>query len=86
MNCKITHSVKQEAKTKDDEYLNTLKINLPQMASLFDNLSAGVTPNFLDMMSVISEMVDYYTNCDTADEQFEMFLQNMSSKNCRFCS
>ena len=56
----------QDEKTRAIATVSTLKSKLPELDALFGNLEAGQTPNFLEMMSAISEMVAFYTNCDTS--------------------
>lgn len=65
---------------------NTSKSDMPQMAALLDNLDRGITPNFLDFLSAISEMVAFYTECDQIDKVRKLTDQKMSVKKCLFCS
>lgn len=69
-----------------DEYLNTLQEHLPALDKLFRILATGRTPNFLDVLKAISEMVDFYTNPDQLDEADKILREKVSGKNCRFCS
>ena len=75
-----------QAKSPSDEYLNTLSERLPQMRKLFEILGSGVTPDFLDIMRAISEMVAFYTDCDQISDFEEDGRKIMSQKKCRFCS
>jgi len=72
--------------TPGDEYLDTLAEQMPQMTRLFTALDAGATPNFLDIMAAISEMVAFYTDHDQIDEVDKILRERMSQKKCRFCS
>lgn len=74
------------ARTASDAALDTLKSRMPQMRRLFADLDRGYTPNFLDLMSALSEMVAFYTESDQKDEVLEMLKRKMSGKNCRICS
>lgn len=53
---------------------------------LFKKMESGVQPDFLEIMSAISEMVAFYTDYDSPTDvaQIEEFF--MSQKKCRFCS
>lgn len=57
---------------------------LPNLDALFTSLTHGKTPNFLDMMSAISEMVDFLTVCDTNSGPCLDCGKNVSQKICRF--
>jgi len=59
---------------------------MPQMTRLFEILDAGVTPNFLDIMSAMSEMVAFYTDHDQNSAAEKILREKMSQKKCRFCS
>ncbi len=72
--------------TTGDEYLNTLAKQMPVMNRLFAALDANIAPNFLDVMSAISEMVAFYTNCDQKAASEFLIEEKMSQNNCRFCS
>lgn len=65
---------------------STLQDNMPHLDALFTNLGRGVTPNFLDFMSGVSEMVAFHTDCDQSGEVEGLPAQNMSRIKCRFCS
>ena len=69
-----------------DEYLSTLKSNLPNLGRVFDQLDHGTPPNFLDFMAAISELVAFYTECDQNSGPDIEKIFAMSVKNCRFCS
>lgn len=71
---------------RDEAYLNTLAEQMPQTDRLFEMLGAGVTPNFLDIMSSISEIVAFDTDPDQISEDLDLLEENMSQKKCRFCS
>ncbi len=72
--------------TPGDEYFDTLAEQMPQMTRLFTALGAGRTPNFLDVMAGISEMVAFYTDCDQNDAADKILEEKMSGIKCRFCS
>jgi len=80
------HSSPASGFNRDEAYLNTLAEQMPQMQRLFEILDAGVTPNFLDVMRGISEMVAFYTDHDQISEDLELLEEIMSQKKCRFCS
>ena len=86
MSTYLKHEARQEARTPSDATLDTLKSRLPQMSALFRDLDAGYTPNFLDMMKALSEMVAFYTECDQIAEADAPLGERMSQNKCRFCS
>lgn len=72
--------------TVPDAYRNRVFHDMPALANLLDQLDAGSTPNFLDVMAGISEMVAFYTNPDLLESvEYKRFCE-MSGKYCRFCS
>jgi len=73
-------------RTPSDVYLNTLAEHMPQMTRLFQILDTGVTPNFLDVIAAISEMVAFHTDSDTFDSADKILREKMSGNKCRFCS
>ncbi|MBA7494526.1 hypothetical protein ES702_05102 [subsurface metagenome] len=72
--------------TASDAALDTLKSQMPELSRLFANLDAGYTPNILDMIAAISEMVAFYTKSDQIDEVLGLIEDKMSLNKCRFCS
>lgn len=44
-----------------DEFRELVFEHMPAMGHLLDNLDAGVTPNWLDVLLAVSQSVDYYT-------------------------
>ena len=72
--------------TRSDEYLNSLKSQMPQMQRLFELLDAGGGFNFLDVMSALGEMSLFITDSDQNDEVLELLELKMSGKKCRVCS
>ena len=86
MRTKRTHRASLCAQTPPGEALDTLKSKLPALARLFDNFEAGAAFNFLDILSALSEMVAFYTDCDqnTSDEDLEKIFESLN--NCLFCS
>lgn len=76
----------QDGRSPDEGYFDTLISNMPQMSDLFSKLSAGEHPDFFAVMSAISEMVAFYTECDSNCDDDLLWLLNMSQKKCRFCS
>jgi len=71
---------------RDEAYLDTLKSRMPETDKLFTALAQGITPNFLDIMKVLSEMSLLYPESDQSEDDHKMPCQNMSQKICRFCS
>ena len=55
------------------------------LRSLLEKMESGEHPDFLDVMAGLSELVAFYTKCDSNpdEEQTEEFF--MSQKKCRFC-
>lgn len=74
-----------EGQTVSDEYKEWVKSRMPQMATLLDKLDAGMSPTFLDIMSGISDLVAFCTECDTKTGQLPEENFYMSGKYCRFC-
>ncbi len=81
-----THRAAVCARSGGDEYIEALKKHMPALHRLFEILDAGATPNFLDIMAGISEMVAFYTECDQFDAASKLLEEKMSGKFCRFCS
>lgn len=52
---------------------------------LFEILASGRTPNFLEFMSAISDMVAFSTDVDSLKVSLDQLDKNMSQKKCRFC-
>jgi len=75
----------QAGQTVSDEYRKRVKSGMPAMAALLDKLDSGVSPNFLDILAAISDLVAFYTECDLdlPDPVEKNIL--MSGKFCRFC-
>ncbi len=73
-------------RTASDAAFDTLKSQMPELSRLFANLDAGSTPNILDMIAAISEMVAFYTESDQIPEADTPLDQKRSIKKCRFCS
>ncbi|MBA7479866.1 hypothetical protein ES707_15307 [subsurface metagenome] len=65
---------------------STLQENMPHMDALFANLDRGVTPNLLDFLSAISEMVAFTAKCDETEGRSENDGQKRSQIKCRLCS
>lgn len=78
--------VRCKDKTVSDEYRRWVKSRMPQMASLLDKLDAGVTPNFLDILAAISNIVAFTTEGDSLEDVESIRFFTMSVKYCRFCS
>jgi len=78
--------IRCKGQTVSDEYRRWVFEHMPHVGSLLDNLDAGVTPTFLDIMAAISEIVAFTTEGDhnLADSCKEEFL--MSGNICRFSS
>jgi len=68
-----------------DEYRRWVFSHMPALGRLLDNLDAGNTPTFLDIMTAISEMVALYTECDSFSVGPLEKNIIMSVKYCRFC-
>jgi len=68
-----------------DEYRRWVFSHMPALGRLLDNLDAGNTPTFLDIMTAISEMVALYTECDSFSVGPLEKNIIMSLKYCRFC-
>lgn len=70
----------------DEATLTTLESNLPAMGRLFEKLARGEHPDFWDVMTALSEMVAFYTECDINPDRCKNDEEKMSEKKCRFCS
>lgn len=75
----------QAGRTPSDEYLTTLGERMPEMTRLFTALGAGITPNFLDIMAAISEMVAFHIDCDLFSDDHSSRPEEMSGNKCPFC-
>ncbi len=56
--------IAQDVKSRDDEYPDTLKPEIPALDDLFKKLALEQHPDFLSVMAAISEMVAFYTDHD----------------------
>lgn len=72
-------------RTVSDEYRRQVKCAMPRTAALLDKLDAGTAPNFLDIMAGISDLVAFYTECDSISDDIGEKNILMSGKLCRFC-
>lgn len=75
----------QDGFVLDGRYYETPPEHLRAMTSLFEKLSAGEHPDFLDVMAAISEMVAFWTDCDSNPVDLPENNFCMSEKKCRFC-
>ena len=71
--------------TPSYEYRRWVFSHMPAMGRLLDKLDAGGELNFLDIMGGLSEMVAFYTECDSLEGVESMRISGMSGKYCRFC-
>lgn len=76
----------QAGRSVSDKSYDTLRAEIPALDNLFRILGHGGTPNFLDIMRAISEMVAFYTDPDLLESQESMRFFEMSGNFCRFCS
>jgi len=74
-----------KGQTRDDEYRRWVFSHMPAVGRLLDALDAGETPNFLDVMSAISQEVAFYTECDHIESVECLRFSEMSGNKCRFC-
>lgn len=72
--------------TVSDEYRGWVKCVMPHTAALLDIMDSGKTPNFLDIMTALSDLVAFVTECDPIPVGSEEEIFFMSGKFCRFCS
>lgn len=71
--------------TVSDEYRSYVYSRIPALGRLLDALDAGTTPNFLDVMAALSDLVAFYTECDTLESGESVRFCEMSGKKCLFC-
>jgi len=74
-----------KGQTVSDEYRSRVFSHMPAVGRLLDALDAGETPNFLDIMSAISEEVAFYTECDHIESVECLRFSEMSGNKCLFC-
>ena len=86
MNTKPCLTTRCELQSQLREYQTTLRSGAPALASLLDILEVGGTPNFLDVMSALSDLVAFYTDHDTNSNDQELNGLGRSEKKCLFCS
>ena len=84
MTKRATHA-RCEGRSALDEYRRGVFSKAPALGSLLDNLDAGSTPTFLDILAAISEMVAFYTECDYLESEECVRFFNMSGKKCQNC-
>lgn len=58
----------------------------PKIDALFETFSNGEVPNFLTLMSAITELVEFNAEGDTIDLEDPAKESQSSEKKCRFCS
>lgn len=75
-----------KGQTVPNEYRKWVFSRMPQMGALLDKLDAAETPNFLDILMAISNIVAFTTEGDQKDNQLVEKNISMSGKYCRFCS
>lgn len=76
-----------QAGLKPRAHTNTTLAEQPEaLRALFEKLSLGETPNFLEMMEAISGLVAFSTDTDSIQEDHINQLLKRSQKKCRFCS
>ncbi len=85
MSTNLEQDVRCKALKQEDAPYATLKSQMPELSRLFANLDAGYTPNILDMIAAISEMVAFYTESDQIPEADTPLDQKRSIKICPFC-
>jgi len=76
----------QDGLKQDEGYFDTLESGMPQMTALFTKLGLGEHPDSMAVMASISEMVAFYTECDSSCDEHSLWLINRSENKCRFCS
>jgi len=74
-----------KVQTVSDEYRRWVFSHMPALGRLLDQLDAGNTPTFLDIMSAISESVAFYTDCDSLEGEDSLRFSEMSGNKCLFC-
>lgn len=68
-------------------HTNTTLDEQPEaLRALFKQLASGQTPNFLEMMAAISDLVAFNVDTDSIQEDHTDRLLKRSGKKCRFCS
>lgn len=77
--------VRCKDKTVSIEYRSWVFEHMPEVGRLLDALDAGSTPNFLDIMAALSELVAFYTEGDLNQGCESTTFSEMSGKRCRFC-
>jgi len=82
---KKTHSCPLAVKTNAGGMFDTMPDELDSLRRAFQKFNMGETLNFLEMMTVISEMVAFYTDCDSPADEVDLLLKNESLNKCRFC-
>lgn len=81
-----THRSPLSAKSRACPAPSTLAEQMPALDAVFVGLAHGETPDVLQMMTAISEMVAFHTKCDSNSECNEIEQILMSQNKCRFCS
>lgn len=75
----------QETRSGEAEYYDTLAEQMPELDLLFRGFAEGKMPDFLELMSALSDMVAYHTDCDTKLAGPASDTKFMSQNKCRFC-
>lgn len=77
---------RQDGRSASDKGFDTLPKQMPALNHVFEILAQGYTPNFLDVLGGISEMVAFYTDHDQKVVDSDVGFCKMSQNKCRFCS
>lgn len=80
-----TPRIAQIGKSEPDSYQSATPDKIDQLKRFFKKMDSGIQPDFLEVMTAISNMVAFYTDCDTPRELAEVEDFSMSQKKCRFC-
>lgn len=68
-----------------DEYRKWVFERMPAMGRLLDQLDAGRSPDALDVMGGLSEMVAFSTDCEKNDYAAAQLKSLLPGKSCSSC-
>lgn len=77
--------IAQIGKTQPDLCQSATPDKLDELKRFFKKMESGVQPDFLEIMTAISNLVAFYTDCDSFAQSADCEEFFMSQKKCRFC-
>lgn len=74
-----------EGKTIPIEYRRWVFEHMPAVGRLLDELDAGIIPEWLEVMTALSQCVEYLTTSDSFPDSQHSAGNTSSARYCPFC-